>query len=184
MTSVDWPWGIDVGDGIALRGPDPHDAEGLVAAIDASLEELRPWMAWAAAPATLDQQAVRLAVAAEAFSIGADASYTVVVDGEVAGVIGIHDRLGDDTARELGYWLATEHSGRGVMTRSIVAVLAVVASLGFDRAVIHCDEQNHRSAGVARRAGFTLTAVVDDDERAAPAASGRTMVWERSLTSA
>lgn len=180
---IEWPREVDAGAGVVLRAPDPIDAEALCEAINASLDELRPWMPWAAEPATVDQQAVRLAVVAEGFAVGGDPGYTVFSDGEVAGIVGVHDRLGDPAAREIGYWLRTSSTGRGVMTRAVQAVVEVLAGAGMDRAVIHCDEANRPSAGVAERAGFTLVQVIDDETRDAPAASGRTMIWERRFAS-
>jgi RimJ/RimL family protein N-acetyltransferase len=177
----DWPAELDAGDGVVLRAPDPIDAEALTAAIHASLDELRPWMAWAAEPYPVDQQAVRLALVAEAFAAGADATYTIVVDGEVAGALGIHDRLGDPSARELGYWRATSVARRGVVSRCVAAAVRLLADAGFERAVIRCDAGNARSAAVAERAGFSLVRVEDAPERDAPASTHRTMHWERSL---
>ena len=178
---IEWPREVDAGAGVVLRAPDPIDAEAICAAINESLDELRPWMPWAAEPAAVDQQAVRLAVGAEGFALGGDAGYTVFADGDVAGMVGVHDRLGDPAAREIGYWLRTSATGRGVMTRAVRAVVDVLAGAGIERAEIHCDEANVASAGVAQRAGFTLVEVRDDPTRDAPAATDRTMIWERRL---
>ncbi|HVF32012.1 MAG TPA: GNAT family N-acetyltransferase [Acidimicrobiales bacterium] len=178
---IEWPDEVDAGEGVVLRAPDPIDAEGLTDAITESLDELRPWMTWAAEAPAVDQQAVRLAVVAEAFAAGADAHYTIFVDGEVGGSIGIHDRLGDPAVREIGYWRRTSFAGRGVVTRAVEAVVEVLAARRFERAVIRCDAGNHRSAAVARRTGFTHVRTEDAPERDAPATTHRTMVWERRL---
>ena len=178
---IEWPREIDAGGGVVLRAPDPVDAEGVVEAINESLVELRPWMPWAAEPATVDQQAVRLAVVAEGFGLGLDAGYTIFEDDRVAGIVGVHDRVGDARAREIGYWLRTSATGRGVMTRAVRAVVEVLAGAGRARAVIHCDEANAPSAAVAARAGFTLVEIVADPTRDAPASTDRTMIWERRL---
>lgn len=178
---IEWPQEVEAGAGVVLRAPDPIDAAGITEAVNSSLDELRPWMPWAAEPAAVDQQAVRLAVVAEGFAVGGDAGYTITVDGEVAGVIGVHDRLGDPRAREIGYWLRTSLHGRGVMTRAVSAVLGVLAGAGIERAVIRCDERNEPSAAVARRAGFTHVETIDDPERENPGSSMRTMIWERRL---
>ena len=178
---VRWPAEVDAGGGIVLRAPDPIDAEALTAAVGESLAELRPWMPWAANPLTVDAQAVRLAVVGEAFSAGGDASYTVFAGDDVAGVVGVHDRLGDAAAREIGYWLRTSLVGRGVMTAAVRSVVGVLDDVGVERAEIHCDEANLRSAAVAARAGFTHLRTVDDAERDAPASTMRTMIWERRL---
>ncbi len=178
---IEWPAEIDAGAGVVLRANDPVDAEALCSAIDESLDELRPWMPWAAEPVAVDQQAVRLAVGAEGMRAGGDAGYTVFLGDEVVGVVGVHDRLGDRTAREIGYWLRTSATGRGVMTRTVAALVGVLQRAGLAKAVIHCDEANGPSAAVARRAGFALVDVIDDETREAPASTMRTMIWERVL---
>lgn len=182
MARVEWPAEIDAGDGVVLRGADPIDAEGVAAAINESLGELRPWMAWAAQSTTVDAQAVRLALVGEAAAQGGDAGYTIFLDGAVAGVLGIHDRLGDPEAWELGYWLRTAATGRGVMTRAVRAAVAALASMGVERVEIHCDEANLPSAAVAERSGF-LHVDTREAARDSPSATGRQMVWERRLSS-
>ncbi|MBV8949395.1 MAG: GNAT family N-acetyltransferase, partial [Actinobacteria bacterium] len=47
---------------------------------------------------------------------------------------------------------------------------------GIDRVEIHCDETNAASAGVPRRLGFALEAIVPRPPEA-PAETGREMVW-------
>ena len=182
--SVDWPPVIvvDEEERFVLRLADPIDAEALVEAIDESLAELRPWMPWAAEPLSVDQQAVRMAVGAEAAALGGDGSYVLFVGEDAAGIVGVHDRLGDPMAREIGYWVRTSFAGRGLVTRAVRTVVEVLARAGIDRCEIHCDEANPKSAAVAERAGFTLLRIVDDETREAPASTMRTMVWERSLT--
>jgi RimJ/RimL family protein N-acetyltransferase len=181
MTPPAWPREIDAGDGVVLRLPDPEDAEATARAINDSLDELRPWMAWAQAPTTIDQQAVRLAVGAEAVAAGGEPLFTLVVDGEVAGGVGVHDRSDDPRTREIGYWRATAAAGRGVVTRAVLALVDELAARGFERVVITCDEANVRSAAVAERAGFTHASTEDDPGRENPSSSLRTMRWERRI---
>lgn len=63
----------------------------------------------------------------------------------------------DETAGEVGYWLAHEHRGRGLMSRAV----ALVCEFGFDPAGMdlarigwHAYVGNHASAAVVRRNGF------------------------------
>jgi ribosomal-protein-serine acetyltransferase len=169
--TVSWPPFVDAGDGVTLRAPDPVDAVAITEAIAESRDELRRFLDWAEEPMTVDQQAVRLAVHAEAFAAGIDAQYTVFVDDEAAGALGIHDRGHGSETMELGYWLRTSCTGRGVMTRVVVAAVEVLTAVGFERAVITCKEANVRSAAVAERAGFAHVGTADGSMR-----------WERALT--
>lgn len=172
-----WPAEVDVGEGLTLRAPDPIDAEGATAAVNRSLEHLRPFMAWATAPTTVDQQAVRLAVSAEAWRAGGDVVYTIFDGDEVLGGVGLHDRQGPH-AVEIGYWLVADRQGKGIITRCVAALVDVVfAREGMERVVIRCDVANRRSAAVPARLGFTLVEVEDVDP-VAPAQTGRREVWE------
>lgn len=175
MTEADWPTSIDVGDGLVLRAPDPIDAEAMADAINASLDHLRPFMAWATGPAAVDQQALRMAIGREAFEVGGDAGYTIFDGADVVGGIGLHHRGGPGVL-EIGYWVRVDGEGRGVVTRSVRA-LAALAFERAERVVIRCDVANTRSAAVPERLGFTLVRI-EDVEPAAPANTGRMMVWE------
>jgi RimJ/RimL family protein N-acetyltransferase len=176
MTPLHWPDEIDAGEGVVLRRPDPIDAEAITQAIVDSLDELRPWMPWAQEPPDVDQQAVRLAIVGESFAAGGDAAYTVFLGDDVIGTVGIHDRVEPD-AREIGYWLRTGWTGRGLMTRAVAALAKAAFDAGVERIEIHCDEANRRSAAIPRRLGFTHVATIEE-ARTAPADTNRTMVWE------
>jgi RimJ/RimL family protein N-acetyltransferase len=169
---------VDVGDGLVLRAPDAADADAVAEAINESLEHLRPWMAWATEPAVAADQALRLALGREAFDAGGDANYTWFDGDEVVGGGGIMGRQGPGVA-EIGYWVRVGRTGRGIATRAVIALGALVwqqAGEGVDRIEIRCDEANVRSAAVARRAGFSHLET-RTEPRTAPADTNRTMIW-------
>lgn len=156
MTS--WPLEVDACDGILLRAPDPIDAEAVTAAVNGSLDHLRRFLDWAEKPTSVDVQAVRLAVAAEAFAAGGDATYAIFVGDHLVGSIGLHRRLGPD-ALEIGYWLRADHEGLGIVTACVRSLLPVAFDRdGAERVVIRCHPDNTRSAAVPRRLGFRLIA--------------------------
>ena len=176
MTETDWPTSIDVGNGLVLRAPDPIDAEAVTDAINSSLDHLRPFMAWATGAMAVDQQAVRLAISREAFDVGGDAAYTIFDGTEVVGGMGLH-RRGGPSDLEIGYWVRSGCEGRGIITQCARTLTALAFDGPIDRVVIRCDAANVRSAAVAERIGFTLSHV-EEAEPAAPANTGRMMVWE------
>jgi RimJ/RimL family protein N-acetyltransferase len=179
VTAGRWPAEIEVAGGVVLRSPDPVDAEAVTAAINQSLDHLRGFMVWAAEAATVEQQATRLALAAEDFSAGGDAHYTMFLGDDVIGGLGLHRRQGPG-ALEVGYWIRADHEGRGIMTSAVRAVLPVAFDVdGATRVVIRCDEANARSAAIAQRLGFVRLGV-QTFEVEAPAQSGRMLVWELS----
>jgi RimJ/RimL family protein N-acetyltransferase len=83
-------------------------------------------------------------------------------------------------ALELGYWLRSDYSGRGIATACAAALTSAALALpGVSRVEIHCDEANVRSASLARRLGYQLVRI-EDDEIAAPGETGRNMIWTYS----
>lgn len=165
-----WPVeiAVDGTDGIVLRAPDPIDAAAISAVVHASRAHLARFLDWAAVPEPVDAQAVRLAVAREAFDAGGDGAYTVFDGDEVIGALGLHRRAGPG-ALEVGYWLRPDREGRGIMTAAVRTALAVAFDVdGAERIVIQCRPDNVRSAAIPRRLGFALVEI-DDRPR---------MIWE------
>lgn len=79
--------------------------------------------------------------------------------GAVRGMIGLgpSESRRDDGASEIGFWLAPELRGRGLMTRAVNLVCAAgfdPGFLGLVRIEWRALAGNHDSAAVARRAGF------------------------------
>lgn len=175
------PERIDLGE-VVLRRYSPDDAPALAQAAAASIDELAPWMPWATPEGvTAEAMAAFIAETTGRAAEGTEAVYGLfdLVDDRCLGGCGLHDRLSPGGI-ELGYWLATEATGRGLMTR-VVGTLTELA-LGMDDigwVEVHCDEANHRSAGVPRRLGFALARTMDA-ERLAPADTGRQLIWVRT----
>jgi len=79
--------------------------------------------------------------------------------GRVLGAIGLHAR--DATMREIGFWLAPEARGRGIMTESV----RLVCRWGFDelhlgRIEWWANVGNEASRRVAEKVGFTMEGTV------------------------
>jgi RimJ/RimL family protein N-acetyltransferase len=169
------------GDGVVLRRLRETDDGALVAAISASLEHLRPWMAWADDGVTTpERRAGRLEQVQRGWDDGSDFAFVVLDPPErtVLGGCGLHRRVGPG-AIEIGYWVHVDHGGRGVATALAGALTEEALALpDVDRVEIHCDEANVRSAAVPRRLGYRLDRI-EDDEVTAPAETGRSMIWVR-----
>jgi RimJ/RimL family protein N-acetyltransferase len=140
-----------------LRCWQPEDAPLLKAAIDESLDHLRPWMPWAhQEPTDIEAKVALLRRFRGKFDLGKDFVYGVFSrdEGQVLGGTGLHKRLGEG-AREIGYWIHQEHIGHGLATELTTALTKVAFKVDkVERVEIHCDPENHASAAVARKSGF------------------------------
>jgi RimJ/RimL family protein N-acetyltransferase len=164
---------------LLLRRVRADDAPALAAAVQASMDHLRPWMAWAG-PEAADPRAqrARAGEADEMWRAGTDYIYSVFTaeQATLVGAIGLHRRVGGDGI-EIGYWIAAGHTRRGYASAAAGALTPVAMGLrGVRRVEIHCDEGNTASAGVPRKLGYRLKGIVPH-EREAPGESGRRMIW-------
>lgn len=124
------------------------------AASDASLRELRPWMAWAST-ASPEETANFAARAQGQWVAGTAFHFAIVLDGEVIGGVGVEVRGPLDRLGELGYWVRTDRCGRGYATEASSSVV----EFGFEEAGLHRLElragvDNRASQRVAEKLGF------------------------------
>ncbi len=171
------PERIDLGDGVALVRAHPGRARSAAASINESLDHLRPWMAWAARPATVAGIAAFLAAAEELWKLRKEFTYSLVEGAEeqVIGGFGLHGRLGRD-GLEVGYWVHADRAGQGLATAATRALTdAAFAIEGIERVRIQLEDGNVASARVPEKLGFRFDGVVVAE--GGPCEGRRTQVW-------
>jgi RimJ/RimL family protein N-acetyltransferase len=171
---IDPPYRI-VTERLVLRCWEPSDARRLKDAVDSSLDELRPWMPWARSePQDVSEKVALLRRFRGQFDLGTDFTFGMFDTGEkdVIGGTGLHKRRGAD-ALEIGYWIRTGHTGRGLATESSAALTRVAFELcEVDRVEIRVDPANALSLPVPRKLGYTeegmLRRRLPPDEKGVP----------------
>lgn len=154
------PWRVD-------------DARALLPVLEANWTHLGPWIpARVATPVPLPLLAARLAGFASDFASAKEWRYGLFAPDEttVLGEAGIYPRAAsgrvaypDATHAELGYWLRSDETGKGLVTEATMALLDVVEKLEHVSHVeIRCDARNAPSAAIPKRLGFRLAATIPD----------------------
>ncbi len=165
---------------LLVRCFDPRDAALLKAAIDASLDQLVPWLPWAREePQSLESKADALRHFRARFDLDKDWNYGLFTpdERELVGGLGAHTRGGRE-ARELGYWIAKAHSGQGLAAEAVAALVRVYFEVErLERVEVHCDEENARSASIPRRLGFRHDGTLRERSERGDGSRGGRMVW-------
>ncbi len=165
---------------LVIRCYAPADAALLKAAVDASIEHLRPWMPWISQePEMLEAKVARLRKMRAAFDSDQDYVYGVFDRDEKAllGGTGLHTRIGAN-AREIGYWIHADHVGRGLATEVVAALTRVGFEVdGLARIEIHMAPGNVRSAALPRKLGYTHEATLRERAVDVNGAPRDTMIW-------
>lgn len=170
------PQAIEIED-LCLRRPTISDLEPFRDAVIASYAELHPWMPWCTEPLRLDERRGFIERAAAKWSSQRAFHWFIFAAGsDFAGTVSLMDSVGAG-GLEIGYWLRTEATGRGIMCRCVARVTSVALALpGVERVEIRCDAANTRSSAVPRRLGYRLVEQVYA-ELAAPGECGIEERW-------
>ncbi|WP_100466873.1 GNAT family N-acetyltransferase [Mycobacteroides abscessus] len=150
---------------LLLRAASSADAAEQAIAIASSLPELRAWMPWAGEPQTAAQGTAGLTFAAHKFDSNEEFDWVIRnrVTQEFVGRVSVFAIDYTVPKCEIGYWLATAHTGNGYMREAVAIVLQTSRELGCRRVEIRCDSLNTRSARVAEKLGFNRDAVLKND---------------------
>jgi RimJ/RimL family protein N-acetyltransferase len=165
--------------GVVLRRHRADDVDALHGVIEESRDHLRSFMPWA--DQAREETAEFLTRSVAEWEAGTSFNYLVTLTGhesdaeEILGGTGLHER-GAERSLEIGYWLRSSATGRGVVTAAARRLTNVAIELGVEQVVICCDEANDRSAAVPQRLGFRLDRI-EPRPITAPGEHGRHMVW-------
>lgn len=165
------------GHGVVLRWWRRGDEAAIRAIVDRSAEAFGAWLPHAVKE--LAEPTAFLDAVAASHARGSAFFYAIEEGGEPVGQCSLHP-LGTGEA-EIGYWVRTDRTGRGLATAAVGCVTDAALADGYRSLVIHCDEGNLRSAAVARKAGYTHLHTVDLDPALPRTAvqTGREMTWLR-----
>jgi ribosomal-protein-serine acetyltransferase len=153
-------------DRLLLRVPRAGDGAIVYPSVRESLAELKPWMPWATDDYNEQGCEEWCRRAAAEFLSRKQAQFLIFPLGQArhVGTIGAHDFNWEIPSGEIGYWLRTADSGRGMMTEAVLLVLKMLREvLHVRRVQIRSDEQNFKSRAVAERAGFQLEGILRKD---------------------
>jgi ribosomal-protein-serine acetyltransferase len=130
----------------------------------ANQERLARWEPWAVKPPVLSETRSFLEAGTRNWLDGSELPVAIVVcDGglwHVAGAASLRIN-GYSRSGEIGYWIDGRHEGRGLVTRTVAALLdQAFGPFGIERVTLHTDPANERSRAVARRLGFTEEATL------------------------
>lgn len=148
-----------------LRLLEESDADELYVVTDANRDYLARWMPWAAKQ-TPEGTLEFIRSTRRQFADSKGLTSAIVEDGRIVGTLGLNDIDAANSSAEIGYWIAEEVQGRGIVTRSVAAVVEhAFGRLKLNRLEIHAGVGNERSRAVPQRLGFTQEGVLRQAER-------------------
>ena len=144
-------------DGLELRPVEERHAEELTALVRRDLAHLRRWMPWATERYSVED--AREFIRRNLRRCAEDQGFATLIffHGRLAGSIGYNNIDWANRKADIGYWLAADLQGRGIITKSCrVLITYAFKELKLNRVEIYCAVENLRSRRIPERLGFTL----------------------------
>jgi len=142
-----------------------HHADTLFQLIEQNRPSLRqwlPWLDWSHSPSDTAEH-IRLSHERHKESNGFSAG--IWIDDRLAGAIGVHAIDPRHRSSSLGYWLAENYRGSGIMTKACAAVVtAAFSQYNLHRLEIRCATGNRKSCAIAERLGFIYEGTLREAE--------------------
>lgn len=141
------------------------DCKELYRMIDSNRIHLREWLGWVDDMTSPYQYETIIPVWLKQFADNNGFNTGIRYRGELVGSIGFHYIDWRNKHTTIGYYLAQNAMGRGIMTRSVKALLDYAFyELGLNRVEIRCGEYNLKSRAIPERLGFTIEGRIRDGE--------------------
>jgi ribosomal-protein-serine acetyltransferase len=151
---------LSISPDLFLRVLRPYEAGALFSLVQKNREHLRQWLPWIDATRGPADSRRFLELSYSGFLRGAGFSFGVRHHGSLVGVVGFHGFDRANRVTSLGYWLAEEACGNGIMRQSVAAcVQYAFEKQAMNRLYIRCATGNERSRRIPEALGFTREGV-------------------------
>ena len=157
---------IQIDEHITMRAANPANAEEKYNAVIESREQLLPWLTWVHYYDNADASAMReyQSTKADEFNKGTNYTYDLYYDDIFAGCIELMNISIKNHKCEIGYWLRTSMTGKGIMTSAVNKITELAfAKINIHRVAILAAVENAPSRAVAERAGYDYEATLKED---------------------
>lgn len=156
---------FEIEPGLALKPLELRDTEQLYQVIIDSREHLRVFLPFVDHTKTSEDTKKFVNNAVRDNAIEKSFVSVIMVDDQVAGLVGMNQINWENKNAELGYWLGSSFTRRGIMTKATRAIIDYAFNeLNLNRVEIRAAFSNKASRGVAEKLNFVQEGIIRDAE--------------------
>lgn len=146
---------------IELRPYVEADAEEIFATVKANYEHLRPFLHWVVPEYSVEMAKEFIEQSQKDSEEKIRQGFGIFFQEKLIGSIGFNKFDWDAKVTEIGYWLANDFSGQGIITTACkILINFAFNELNMNRIEIRCATENVRSRAIPERLGFQLEGVL------------------------
>lgn len=146
---------VRLNDNVALELLEVRHADELFRVTDANREHLRQWLPWVDGCQSPGDTKAFIQMTRKQLLDNNGFQTAIRYRGTLVGAVGHHGINWASRSASLGYWLAKDAQGRGIMTEACRAYTShAFATLNLNRMEIRCAVENRRSRAIPERLAF------------------------------
>lgn len=146
---------LRVARGLELRPLKLADAPPLFALVEANRAHLRRWLPWVDLNTDIAHTRAFIRLHQTLEKQGEVRTYGLWWKGALVGITGLHNLDPENASGAVGYWLAADAEGKGLMTKAVGRLIEHgFRHLKLNRVELRAAARNRRSRALATRLGF------------------------------
>ncbi len=146
---------IRVDENLSLHLARPELAEAVFKAVNENRDYLRKWLPWVDGTRSVEDTKTFMQESMKHNSDGSRLTTFIMVNGQLAGSLGVVHFNREHLRCEIGYWLREDHQGQGIMARACASFIEYLfKKKGMNRLEVLVMPTNERSRAVPIRLGF------------------------------
>jgi ribosomal-protein-serine acetyltransferase len=150
---------------IELRLLEENHIEVLFALVDRNRRHLRQWLPWLDRETSLEDTRQFITSALDQFALNGGLVAGIWFRGRITGVISYNSLDWANRIAHIGYWVAANFQGRGIVTRACRGLINhAFNDLEMNRVEIRCATGNKKSCAIPQRLGFTQEGLIREAE--------------------
>lgn len=156
---------FEVDEEIILRHIQIEDAKELFRLTEDSREQLREWLPWVDATKTEENSLTFIKITLDSYEAKKTLNCGIFFKGELAGMVGFNSIDWSNQIAYIGYWLANDFQGNGIMTRAVQGLMSYAfEELELNRIDIRAATGNMKSRAIPERLGFKEEGMIRQGE--------------------
>lgn len=147
---------IEIDANIELHLLAQDDAAAVYQLVESNRAYLREWLPWIDYIRSVEDEYAFISNTRTEYENNKSFTYAIWYQQQIVGIAGYNQIDWADRRVEIGYWLAAQCQGQGIVTKSCRALIQYAFDdLKLNKVEIHCATMNTRSCAIPQRLGFT-----------------------------
>lgn len=156
---------LELDEEITLKHVEESDAAEIFRLTNKSRNELREWLPWVDGTKTKRDSLAFIQMTLQAFEARKGLNCGIYYRGGLCGMVGYNLIDWQNRTGHIGYWLATDFVGHGIMSRSVSGLIDYgFYELDLNRMEIRAAVENGKSRAIPERLGFKQEGVIRQGE--------------------